>query len=304
MVHLTSTVVHDLLERGFLSFESVVDGDVVVAEATSRHRNFAVMRKRDASYFVKQIQPWQPQAASTLQREAHCYWLAQQDPTLATLAPLLPKYYGFDAKRGMLILELLPEAENLSLYHRRLGQFPVAIATQLGQTLGRYHHAASASLQKDNPHYAVFPRQIPWIFSFHQGTSPFSQLSGANTQMQEILRQYPEFPQALDALRNQWQVNTLMHGDMKWENCLVYPQKNGELGIKLVDWEIADFGDACWDVGGLLQAYLSFWIMAMPITSGASPEDLVAQAPYSLAAVQPSMQAFWTAYSESIQITM
>jgi 5-methylthioribose kinase len=303
MVNTNSSIVHYLLERGFLTFESVVDGDVVVAEATSRHRNFVVIRKHKFSYFVKQIQDWQPEAATTLQREALCYQLAQRELTLAPLAPLMPKYHAFDSRRGILILELLPEAENLSVYHRRLGKFPTEVAAKLGHALGTYHRAIGTSLQ-DSPHYSAFPKQVPWIFSFHQGVSPFNSLSGANSQLLAILQQYPELPQALDDLRSQWQTDTLIHGDMKWDNCIVYPQGdgNGELNLKVVDWEIADLGDACWDVGAIFQTYISFWVLSMPMTGEAQPGQLVEQAPYPLEAMQPAMQTFWKTYVETRQV--
>ncbi|AFZ27535.1 phosphotransferase family protein [Cylindrospermum stagnale PCC 7417] len=300
MVNTPSTIVHYLLERGFLTFDSVVDGDVIVAEATSRHRNCVVIRQHNPSYFVKQIQDWQPEAASTLRREALVYQMAQRELTLAPLVPLMPKYHAFDAKRGILILELLPEAENLSVYHRRLGQFPTEVAAKLGKALGTYHSIDRTSLQ-DSPHYSVFPQQVPWIFSFHQGVSPFSSLSGANSQLLAILRQYPELPQALDILRSQWQTDTLIHGDMKWDNCIVYPQEdgNGELNLKVVDWEIADLGDACWDVGAIFGTYISFWVMSMPINAAAQPAQMVEEAPYQLVDMQPAMQTFWKTYVET-----
>src|SRR5215831_10150500 len=114
-----------LLERGLLSFESIVDGDLMVVEAARRNRNFKVIRKNQPGYFVKQIKEWEPQSIATLQCEATCYWLAQNDPRLSAtdLVQLMPRYYFYDASRHALVTELLPEGENLSEYHRRLAKF-------------------------------------------------------------------------------------------------------------------------------------------------------------------------------------
>ena len=91
---------------------------------------------------------------------------------------------------------------------------------------------------------------------------------------------------------------------MKWDNCVVY-RANGdgeELGFKIVDWELADIGDRRWDVGAILQAYLSFWIMSIPVNSEMSPAQFVELAQYPLEDMQPAIRAFWKAYLETLQL--
>jgi thiamine kinase-like enzyme len=131
----------------------------------------------------------------------------------------------------------------------------------------------------------------------------FDSLSGANSQLLQIVKQYPEFQMELDALSTQWQINSLIHGDMKWDNCLVHSDdaQHGELHLKVVDWELADFGDACWDVGSILQAYLSFWLLSLHISEEAAPERWIELARYPLEDMQPAVQAFWDTYTETIQ---
>jgi Ser/Thr protein kinase RdoA (MazF antagonist) len=294
-----------LLERGLLSFESVVDGNLMVVEASRRNRNFKVIRKNHPGYFVKQIKEWEPQSIATLQCEATCYWLAQNDPRLSEtdLVQLMPRYYFYDSSRHALVTELLPDGENLSEYHRRLGKFPMEIARQLGRRLGGYHRDAGEGL-KESPHASVFTRKVPWVLSVHQHSALlFNPLSAANARLLEIVRAYPEFQERLDALRAEWQVNGLIHGDMKWDNCLVCAedQENGESALKVVDWEMADLGDVCWDVGAIFQAYLSFWISSIPSTGEAPSPELIARAQYPLEEMQPAIRAFWETYAESFE---
>ncbi len=244
MVITSRNIVYYLLERGLISFESVVNGDLVVADTSRRNRNFKVLRRHSPSYFVKQIQHWEPQAISTLQREAACYQVAQNEAEFAPLAALMPRFVMFDSARYLLIVELIPEAENLSEYHRRLGNFPLDVAALLGRTLGTYHHQAKTSL-KNGMHDSIFPKMIPWILSVHQQSSyQFNPLSAANSQLLRIVQQDPEFHPALDALRNQWQFTSLIHGDMKWDNCIVYndTRGNGNLNLKVGKWELTQSG--------------------------------------------------------------
>jgi aminoglycoside phosphotransferase (APT) family kinase protein len=92
-----------------------------------------------------------------------------------------------------------------------------------------------------------------------------------------------------------------MHGDVKWDNCVVYrtPAPDGPLTVKVVDWELADLGDARWDIGALRQAYISFWVMSMRLGGDMLPAQFESTAQYPIEAMQPSARAFWHAYIEA-----
>jgi hypothetical protein len=63
-----------------------------------------------------------------------------------------------------------------------------------------------------------------------------------------------------------------------------------------VDWELVDFGDAGWDLGAVLQSYLSSWVFSMPDTGTTPAMELVASAQYPLEQMRPAIHAFWRAY--------
>lgn len=287
-----------LLERGILSPESVVDNELLVVDSSSRHNDYKVICKGQPGFFVKQVRQWDSQTIGFLQREANTYWLAANDPGFATLALLVPKYHLFDPARNILVTDLLPEGENLSEYHRRLGNFPLHVAARLGELIGAYHSGINPG-STDASKSAVFPRSAPWILSAHQfGNSPIHTLGGANEQVMGIIGRFADFHAHLDALRQQWRTDCFMHGDMKWDNCIVYPQ-NGSVEVKIVDWETADFGDACWDVGAIFQAYITFWIMSIPIQGQMSPTQFLQLAPHPIEVMQPAIRAFWLAYTQA-----
>lgn len=289
------TVPFYLLERGLLHPDPVVNGDLRVVDASSRHNDFKVVCAGLPGYFVKQVRQWDPQTIAFLQREATACWMAASAPGFAALAAVAPKYYLYDPARHILVTELLPEGENLAEYHHRLGHFPLPVAARLGDLIGAYHGDVRLDTA-DAAGAAAFPRAAPWILSAHQlGASPIQTSGGASKQIMDIIGRYADFHKHLDALRSQWQTDCFIHGDMKWENCIVYP-KNGAVEVKIVDWETADFGDACWDIGAIFQAYLTFWIMSIPIQGQMSPEQFLQLAPYPIEAMQPAIRAFWLAY--------
>ncbi len=300
-----NSIVHYLIGRGLLSRQEVVEGGVTVLERTSRNRNFLILRRGKPGYFVKHIQPDQPASTLTLEREAACYNLMRQDAKFAALRPLAPGIVAYDRLRYVLVLELLPDAENLGAWQSRENRFPVDIAQRLGTALGTYHRNIGLSAANGSPQAAAFPRAVPWILQFHQTQAAgLAALGAANVQLHAVLNRYPDFGYRLDAIHSGWQSDTLIHGDIKFENCALFFPEGPEspYDLKLVDWETADFGDACWDAGSVFQAYLNCWLYSIPPTPGATAEQLEQLARTPLGSVQPAIRAFWRAYAETLQL--
>ena len=72
--------------------------------------------------------------------------------------------------------------------------------------------------------------------------------------------------------------------------------------LKIVDWELAGLGDPLWDVGSLFSAYLSFWLLFVPITTGTGPRHCVELARYPLEKMQSALRAFWQSYVRGMQL--
>jgi hypothetical protein len=298
-------VVPYLLECGLVHPETIVNGEVMIVATPRRNLNFKIVRKRGEGLFVKQIQVWNAQTSAEMQREAACYWLPGQDEAFEALRTMVPKYKHYDSARAILITELLPDGENLSDYHRRLGNFPVEAGEALGSALASYHRITNEKLA-GNKHLAMFPKMPPWILSVHQ-TRPglFNDLSKGNAQMIGVVQQYPDFQRTLDHLRVEWQTTSLIHGDMKWDNCIVEkPADSGSsFTLRVVDWELADIGDAAWDAGAIFQAYLSWWIFSINAPAGMPPAQSLHLARYRIESMHPAIRRFWESYCEAMGLT-
>lgn len=303
MILSRSNVVHYLLDQGLLPLEAVVNGELMVVDATRRNRNFKVMRRGQQGYFVKQIQLWDAQTVATLGAEATCYRLAREMPEFSTLSELVPRDFLYDRYRHVLVTELLPDAESMMDYHRRLNAFPQEAARLLGTQFGRLHREPMPSLE-GRPEATSFRRQQPWALSSHQGANMFGALSGGSTKLLEIVQSYPDFQRTLEEMRADWRIERLMHGDVKWENCVIYPtaSRDGKLGTKIVDWELSDIGDPSWDIGAVLQAYISFWVFSMRFGADVPAAQLEDSAQYPIEKMQPSIRAFWQAYIGMLEL--
>lgn len=284
---LTTTpndLVHYLLERGLLAPEAVVDGGLTVIAAARRNNNFAVVCRGGASYFVKTLQPSAAQALETLRQEASLYAMARTEESLGPLRDVLPQFHLYDPQRSILVVEHIPNAKTISELHMQFGEAPEWIAESLGRALAAIHRAGAAALPRLDPN--AFRRITPWALSLHQITPSFGQ---PGVQLQTLLMTYPEYAQALDAMRVGWRANSVIHGDMKFDNCL-FTGADAARRLHIVDWELADLGDELWDVAGILQNYL-YWSAVSTQTSGAWSASM----PFEK--LQPAMAAFWNAWA-------
>jgi Phosphotransferase enzyme family len=295
-MHLTvANVAQFLIDRGLLDPAGVVAGDLVVLDASRRNRNFKIVTGA-GGLFVKQMREMQADAMLTLRREAVCYELARTDPALGRL---MPRLVAYDAQRCVLVVELVAGAESLAEQQQRGGAFPPALGAALGAAIGSYHSRAGA-IAESEAIAPLFARQVPVVLTLGRGGhAMLGQLGQIGPALSAVIQGQPEFQCLLDALGAEWRQDSLIHGDMKWDNVLVFPGAGPTPDFRIIDWEMADMGDAAWDVGAVLQSFLSAWILSMPIASGLAPDRYVALASRPLEAMRPVMGAFWRAYADT-----
>src|SRR5260370_39025408 len=137
--------------------------------------------------------------------------------------------------------------------HGSRGRFSTTIARMLGDALGLLHRQTREQRKlADDGHR--FSDQPPWVLSVHRADlGLFLRVSNANIQAIKIIQAFPEFCERLDTLRQGWMVETLIHHDLKWDNCIVSAKSGLQRKVRLmiVDWELANRGDPCWDVGSV-----------------------------------------------------
>jgi Phosphotransferase enzyme family len=289
-----SEVASYVLHRKLIPEVSIVDGHFKVVDASRRNRNFKVIAQPGPSYLLKQgIGP----AGATVAYESTVYQFLGRIPGKVWLRRHLPHYYGYDEDEGILILELASDARSFQEYQTRSGRFSTATAAALGLALGKFHRLTRSAITKT--HDSRFSGRIPWVLSFHRpGLGLFRDISGANLQLLRIVQSTTEFQRMLDELREGWRADSLIHNDIKWDNCLVVPRSNSrrKTGLKIVDWEFADLGDSCWDAGAVFSNYLSFWLFSIPVAGEEPPDRFLELAQYPLERMQPAIRAYWQAY--------
>ncbi len=94
----------------------------------------------------------------------------------------------------------------------------------------------------------------PWILSLHRPQlDALRYLSAASIELVQLVQRDDAVRRALDGLREDHRVEALVHRDCKWENCIAC----APAGVKLVDWEMAGWGDPAFDLGSAFSDYVA-----------------------------------------------
>ncbi|HEX5705828.1 MAG TPA: T3SS effector HopA1 family protein [Pyrinomonadaceae bacterium] len=302
---LTRANVGDYLRaRGLSVGEGEGVGAWRVTERHSRNQNFVVTREDDGAqgFFVKQLRAQDPESFAMLRREAHVYELARRDADFASLREVVPPFFGFDAAARATVLGAL-DGESLMQLQQRLGRFPSAFGRALGRALALVHSRVGRTASGDPPR-GVFNLEPPGIFTAHRDGPLVRWLGPGQMRLVEQVREHALLARVLDGMAATWRHDSFIHGDIKFENCVVVDgagagdasDSEARAEIKLVDWELADFGEAAWDVGALTQAYLALCLSHAP--AGAALREQLQTSAMSFDSMRRAVVAFWRAYRE------
>jgi len=297
-----------LLARGLIGPEAVLDGHLTIVDLSSRNQNCAVSMD-GGGLFLKQAVPGfnVPDGAgaaggSSLAHEAAVYELIGSLPRVDSryaIGRLMPQCHGYDEAHGLLVLELIGDARDLTSHHTRTGRYSKTLARWLGAALANLHETAFIPARQQSEH---FRGRLPWVLGLDSpGLALWREASNAGLQLVQILQASAEMRHVLACMRENWVADAFVHHDIKWDNCLVQRSRGTRLHARLalVDWEFADLGDACWDAGSVLGNYLSYWLASVPVTGTEPPDRYLELARHPLVSMQPAMQSFWAAYEEA-----
>lgn len=293
---LTSkNLVHFLLRKQLISYSSVVDGDLKIIETTRRNRDFKVIRQHAPGYFIKQIKYDDFWSRSTLGNEVRFYEMLNSDIRFRPMKSLVPNFIASDEKLSVIVLELLPNSESLFERQVKAGGFYTGIYSAMGRLIGSYHNLSKKNLAIKR--YG-FPSQIPWILNVcEKGSLDESGFSTANRQLLGFLQANNAFRRHFDHLKAELTFDTLIHGDLKWDNCVTtFKNENTAPTFKLVDWELVGWGDADWDLAGVIQGFLSHWIFSFSPEPGIPLERLLTESANPIKTWRPALYAFWKSY--------
>lgn len=276
-----------LVNQGLLSHEDLVTQSLAVRPHGQRNRGFSVTWPNGQGYYVKQHRPdagpWEP--CSSLVNEARVLaWMAKTTTDIAGV----PRLYHFDRQGQTLVIDWWGGA--MSSEHLVLDDTPdpTTSAHLLGHALGRLHHKLQSwSLEALSPdrqrletsdlkpaQRQAFDASVPWVLRFDR-LHPLAgdDQSWAQARLVALIGRYPTMLAGLAELAERWPGRQLIHGDMKWQNCLVRSSNDVAYECQFIDWEMASLGDPLWDLAGLAQSWLKQWADTLPEGAVAADDE-------------------------------
>lgn len=295
-------LVHYLLDKGFITYDTFMNEPFFIHMASSRNMGFVVNREGSESLFVKQVRAFDKERTETLRTEATCYWLANHEEEYANLKKFLPRFRHYDYLNHILIIDWLKDSQDLQQFYSQNRVFPPEIARQLASLLASYHKDIFRTIEKGQSKQ-LFRNAIPGAFLMFGNQLPYMQpRNKAEEEMQQLIRQEDHFTEAIASLQASYEFSSLIHGDIKPNNFLINRDclETGHFDLRLIDWELADLGDPCWDVAALFQGYLLLWVLSVGAKEQATERPNAFQG-VELEEMQPSIQEFWVAYCDQMK---
>jgi aminoglycoside phosphotransferase (APT) family kinase protein len=282
-----SDIAHYLLSLGLVKPREVVEGRLTIADASRRNCVFLAAVLRGPTYVVKQAHPW---TAQTLQHEAEVLRVLAE---ATDVADHVPTVVHAEPEAARLVLHTGGNARDWN-EHQRGGRFPLIPARILGRSLAALHRLPGDCVEE-------LPHGIDRMWGLSLPEPPHELLLDLSSGAQDLVARMQAsrtMCNRLEELREAGSAEVLVHGDLRWDNCLLTaaPGSRRRTRVLLVDWELAGRGGAEFDVGSVLGEYLRAWVESIPIVEPGDPGRLVARAGNPLRHMRPAMQAFWSAY--------
>ena len=286
MTQAQRRIIQSLIEVGSIAPDRVAAGLRVIG--TSRRERVWVVHVTDGPSFVVK-------AASDADGRRRLTHEAAVHERLRRIEhfhePFVPALRCYDGTRGLLVLDYVNGTSLAELATQRRDND--APATELGKALERLHHAGIDPLDS-----GLFVSHPPWVVNIHHpDLGWYTRSSEASLRMRAIIQEHPALGAALDALRDDWTANAIIHADLKLEHVLISRVTGRRTQrISIIDWELAQLGDAAWDIGAIFAGYLLRWLRSIPLVSGVPPGELTHLATVPIQRVQAAMNAFWRGY--------
>jgi Ser/Thr protein kinase RdoA (MazF antagonist) len=282
-----SDIANYLLSLGLVKPRVVVAEGLTITDASRRNCVFVAATGAGPTYVVKQAGR---RSAPTLAHEAAVLRVLAE---ATELAPHVPTVVHHEPQEARLVLRTPAGARDWD-EHQGAGRFPRIPARILGRVLAELHRLPADEVEDRPP--GVDPM---WGLSLAE--PPHELLLDLSAGAQDLVARLQgshALCDRLDELRSACSDGVLVHGDLRWENCLAVaaPGSRRRTRLLLVDWELAGRGAAGFDVGTVLAEYLRSWAGSIPIVDAGDPGRLATRAGHPLRRMRPAIQAFWSAY--------
>lgn len=211
---------------------------------------------------------------------------------------MIPRARVLRSAPPLLAVEWIDGARSPWQEYARPERFATRLAADLGAALARVHTTFAGRADDQGLGLPRLPRRPADFLSVHRpAPHELRRMSAGQAQIHRLIQSEPAIGRELDRACADWRAETLLHGDLRAANLLVLDDPGGGAkGLRLIDWELAKWGDPAWDLGCALADLVHFWVRGLPRDPSLPPACRAAGARVPLAAIQPAFAALWEGY--------
>lgn len=217
------------------------------------------------------------------------------------LRRLLPGFRLHDAENRVLVTDYLSAHRPLAGASSRslLGR---GVAVGMARHLGRLHAVTPESVVGANA-LPTAPEPPAAIWE-EVGPETIAAQPDAFAELIQQVQETPGLAESLARIRASWTPSSLIHGDLKRDNILWRPRRApAPADLRLIDWELAHWGDPTWDAGSAVGDYLHGWLATISPTRTGGLNDWIAAASIPYPRIQAAISTFWMAYRHARGLT-
>ena len=219
-----------LRDKQLLSASDIIDAGVQVREdIRDRFLISKVLINGKTVYFVKYARN------STSHEALHKEWLVYQYfKSNQSLYSLVPKLIVDSFEHSVMVIEWINGESSLA------SSLPKKeVVALIARTIGKLHkYTANAE------NILNFSRKT-WVLSNLSKEKEWEQSPQLKKHIENVQKKI--IISGMKQANDQWKSDALIHGDLKWEHCIVTGNKEASF-LKLIDWELATYGDSAWDI--------------------------------------------------------
>ncbi|MFD2767093.1 phosphotransferase family protein [Micromonospora eburnea] len=148
-------------------------------------------------------------------------------------------------------LDVVKDCDSLRELVQRDRAVDIRHLVNLAAALAGLHQAPIQDAYRRYPEWLLHP-PVPTSTLL----TPYEYAHGAGLDFDIYLRAMQELEPEFRELHEQWRPETIVHYDLRDDNILFPRGPGAECPVRLIDWELAGFGDPCFDVGYLVGQFL------------------------------------------------
>ncbi|MGE0690652.1 MAG: phosphotransferase family protein [Candidatus Nitrosocosmicus sp.] len=296
-----NNVIDYLISNRLLDNRSIVDDGLEIYDISRKNRNIKISTYVNSGLFLKQSNLHDIHSSIAIKRESLLYTLIQTEGEFAFLKDITPKIHNYDEKNNIMITDLIfGNTWNQYITLHPNMKIEIEVIASLAHAVAKYHQVfENAIINSDR--LCFLPKTFVFKNLFvRPGPEIFVNLSQANMTLIKHVQNDLKASNTLEELYLSWNTNTIIHGDIKFDNIIV-SVNNGNVVNVITDWEMASIGDPAWDIGSIFQEFIRSWLMRLPILGNEKPLLLLQNSEESYQNMQNAIRVFWNAYLETVR---